>query len=295
MICLRGYVFLIVVFLAVPLVFSQAETLNLTYTTIDVPGAMSTSASGINLAGDVVGGYANSDGSGGSFLLSGGNFTLFNYPGGDLTSAEAINDSGLIAGWAYVRSNTAAVGFTYQGGTFTTIRVPGKSVTFVSGVDNAGDIVGSDGTFGTTKGFERVGTRFKTISPPPGGFIYVSVTGVNNLGEIVGWTSSASTRGFSDKGGAFRTIIFPGPSTSMTEAWAVNDSGVIVGWYETGPPYTFFGFALMNGRYISLNYPGAVETFALGVNNLGQVVGEYTFDGMTYHGFVTSPISAADF
>ena len=75
MICLRGYVFLIVVFLAVPLVFSQAETLNLTYTTIDVPGAGLTGVIGINTAGQMVGWYAQSGNSPASgFLLSGGNF-----------------------------------------------------------------------------------------------------------------------------------------------------------------------------------------------------------------------------
>jgi probable HAF family extracellular repeat protein len=32
-----------------------------------------------------------------------------------------------------------------------------------------------------------------------------------------------------------------------------------------------------------------------GINNAAQVVGSYTFDEQTYHGFVTSPIAAEDF
>jgi probable HAF family extracellular repeat protein len=37
-----------------------------------------------------------------------------------------------------------------------------------------------------------------------------------------------------------------------------------------------------------------METGALGINNLGQIVGSYTFDQQTYHGFVTNPIASAD-
>jgi probable HAF family extracellular repeat protein len=45
--------------------------------------------------------------------------------------------------------------------------------------------------------------------------------------------------------------------------------------------------------YISLRYPGAVETFAYSINAAGQVVGGYTSDYQTFHGFVTSPITTA--
>jgi len=56
-----------------------------------------------------------------------------------------------------------------------------------------------------------------------------------------------------------------------------------------------YGFESKNGNYISFRYPGSVATSASGINASGQVVGEYTSDYQTYHGFVTSPITAADF
>ena len=81
-----------------------------------------------------------------------------------------------------------------------------------------------------------------------------------------------------------------------TELLGVNDQGTVVGWYQqSSPPYDFYAFALKNGKYLSFKYPGASGTFAIGINGSGQIVGEYTSDFSTYHGFVTSPITAADF
>jgi probable HAF family extracellular repeat protein len=51
----------------------------------------------------------------------------------------------------------------------------------------------------------------------------------------------------------------------------------------------------MNGKYTRITYPGAIYSFAFDINNAGQIVGSYSFDQQTYHGFVTSPITATDF
>jgi len=69
--------------------------------------------------------------------------------------------------------------------------------------------------------------------------------------------------------------------------------GMIVGWYCVPGP-ACYGFALSNGKYTSFSYPGA-QTFAGGINAADQVVGSYTLDFLTYHGFISSPIPQADF
>ena len=272
---------------------SKFDTLNLTFTTIDVPGAVVTNVLGINTAGDVVGNYATvSNGPSHGFLYSGGNFTLLDYPGGDSTLATAINDSSQIVGFAYIKNSTAAVSFLYTGGVFTTVRAPGKGATLTWGINNAGTMVGGDGVnLSGTKGFELVGAKFKNVSPP-GTFTYVYANGINNFGQIVGLTTGGlgDCNGFLFKNGKFQTLDFPG--ATMTEALGLNDTGIAVGWYEAcSPSCGVHAFVLQRGKYLSFDYPGATATFADGVNASGQIVGSYTLDGQNFHGFVTNPVA----
>ena len=66
------------------------------FTSIDVPGASFTNATGINNAGKVVGFYGDSKGVHG-FLLDGG-FSTFDFPGSIQTQPQSISDTGQIVG-----------------------------------------------------------------------------------------------------------------------------------------------------------------------------------------------------
>ena len=257
---------------------------NLTFTTIDVPGAGVTAAYGINSAGDVVGIYATDINAAHKhgFLLRSGSFSYIDYPAAYATFAYGINDSGLVVGSAQFDGGTTARGFTYDGVTFTPIRVKGKTVTITYGIDNGADVVGGDGNIYSTTGFALLGGRLKNLNVP-GQYVYVFASGINNIGNIVGW---ADSNGFLCRGGSCRLIEISG--ANQTSAQGINDSNVIVGWYASSS--CVCAFAQRNGRYISFSYPGAAGTFADGINVAGQVVGQYTFDYQTYHGFVTSPI-----
>lgn len=68
-----------------------------TFTSINVPGAVSTWATGINDQGEVVGYYSDGTHTYG-FLESGGTYTSFNVPGATDTEANGINDAGEIVG-----------------------------------------------------------------------------------------------------------------------------------------------------------------------------------------------------
>jgi uncharacterized membrane protein len=256
-----------------------------TFTLIEVPGAKYTGAWGINSNGDIVGNYGqdtNSDSHG--FLYRGGAFTFFDYPGQSRTLPTGINDSGLIVGEA---GDPIVVGFVYDGLTFTTIRHGTDSATSAIGINNAGDIVGGTGTVFATKGFAIRDGNFKRLHVP-GQYIYVYGTGINNRGQIAGWTDEGA---FKCHGGTCQTFQVPGATT--TEALGINDDGVIVGWYDKAP--FSYAFVLRNGKYLSFRYPGALATAAAGINNSGQIVGEFTSDFQAWHGFVTSPIMSADF
>lgn len=68
------------------------------FTSIDFPGA-GIDVRGINNAGQIVGSVDHSDFSSDGFVLSGGSFTTFSFPGAFGTKAVGINDAGQIVGY----------------------------------------------------------------------------------------------------------------------------------------------------------------------------------------------------
>lgn len=260
----------------------------LTFTTIDVPGAGFTAVFGINTDSQLVGFYSPGPESGLAcgFMYSNGVFTYFDYPGSTFTEPRGINDSGLIVGESIKAPR--AVGFLYDGTTFTTLHDGGASATYGEGLNNAGVVVGGEGSAFATKAFELRNSIYKRINFP-GTYGYGFANGINNLGQVVGYAGSDS---YLYGQGQFLNIDFPGATT--TSAYGINDGGLIVGWYAVGTASTY-AFGRAKGKYISFSYPGALQTYASGVNASGQAVGEYTFDQQTYHGFVTSPLTPADF
>jgi hypothetical protein len=280
---------LLIVITSVSTLFGQTiRTANLTFSTIDFPGAVATNVLGINSSGDMVGIFSGVSLPDHGFLYSGGAYTTIDYPTGWTTTTSGINDSGVIVGQSTNQSLSVTLGFRYDGATFTPIQVPGAGATEAYGINNTGIIVGGYSTSVGNQAFALIGSRFKDVTPPPGGYSLVYATGINSLGEIVGWDDSANISGFSYKNGKFQTITVPG--SIWTEVWGVNDRGVVVGSYEKCSPCAFHAFALSNGRYFSIDYPGADDTFGFGINKSGQIVGAYTLSNTT-HGFVTSLIS----
>ena len=275
----------VTVFLLLLGVSAQAQ---LTFTTIDVPGAGYTSVQGMNTAADLVGYYADYGGAPThAFLYRAGTFTFFDYPGADSTVATAINDSGLIAGYADFGATVKS--FLYDGTTFTDITAGNRSDTTVWGMNNLGDLVGGAGTIYSTQGFAYRGGRFKKIAPP-GSYVYVYSTGVNDSGAIVGWfTGDVDIHAFLYNHGVFTKIDFPG--STQTEAWDINDNGVVVGWYWSATYSGDLGFTLGKGHYSSFWYPSAKYTVPRAINLADQTAGDYSFDGIVVHGFVASATS----
>ena len=263
------------------------KDLSLTFTTIDVPGAMYTGAWGINSAGDIVGNYGQDvDADSHGFLLHNGTFTYFDYPAEIVTVPTAINDYGLIVGYA---GQNPVVGFLYDGNAFTTLKDGTATATYSFGINDSNVVVGGAGTIYGTKGFEMRSGQYRTL-PVREESVYIVGSGINSLGVAVGWTD---TSGFVCRPGKCWTTSCP--SAVQTQNTSINDRNIVVGWCIAGPPYAAHAFVLQNGRYRLFDYPGAAATAASGVNATGQIVGEYTFDFRIYHGFVTNPITEADF
>jgi hypothetical protein len=63
--------------------------------------------------------------------------------------------------------------------------------------------------------------------------------------------------------------------------------GTIVGSFNDSN-YHWHGFQNVGGTCSSIDFPGAMDTFVYGINNLSQIVG-YWYDGTNYHGFLKNP------
>jgi len=84
----------------------------------------------------------------------------------------------------------------------------------------------------------------------------------------------------------YAQLDYPGASSST--AMAINNSNVVVGWY-TDSAGVYHGFKYSNGTYTAINVPNAYETQALGINDLGDIVGAYvqgSQPNVTSHGFL---------
>jgi len=258
------------------------------FSTIDVPGARGTTAYRINATGQIVGYYFDASNVQHGFLDTGGSFSPINFPGATSTTAFGINDAGQIVG-DYIDAANGSHGYLDVGGIFSSIDVPGAKATLVYGINAAGQIVGYyfDAS-GHERGFLDTGGSFLTFdfSGAP-----TQALGINDAGQIVGH----SAVGFLYTGGSFSQMI-PFGATSV-HAVGINNAGQIVGDYIdlSGqvhgflyPGGSFSAIDVPSAATTTIDIPGAKFTRALGINDAGQIVGDYVDANNVYHGFVTA-------
>jgi uncharacterized membrane protein len=265
---------------------------------IDFPNATQTRANGINARGDIVGLYFDADGVGHGYLLSKGVFSTIDFPGAALTAAFALNARGDIAG-RFMDTSGTDHGFLLSDGKFTQIDYPGASGTWARGINNAGDIVGSHFTgAGAERGFLSKDGAFRNIHVPGSSCEHVGMAQDN--GRVLAGSfcndSDGMLYGFvRNRQGEFQTIHFPGTGLICTGARWINESGDVVGPYskvknpdECGTASTH-GYLMRDGKFVTIDPPGAVNTQPDAVNDDGQIVGVYTDKSGATHGYKATP------
>ena len=242
-----------------------------TYTQISFPGANSTFAHGIDSSGEVVGDYTDTIRTHG-FILSAGIFTTVDYPGALSTYLLGINDNGQIVG------ATESVGFIYDRNTqhFTTVVYPDGSYTLPFGINNAGTVVGVvEHSNVMNLGFELTGSGYKLVKGPIGG-TNTQLFAIDSLGIAVGYdaTDSSLTDFAVNQIGKYRDLTIPAPNASV---YGISPKGsALIGAYALSAN-TAAGFVYQNRLLTTLQFPGATDTYAYGINDSGVVVG-------TFHG-----------
>ena len=228
------------------------------------------------------------------------NLTFVTDPTGNrLINLLGINNSGTIAGFDNGVTNA---GFTLTlPANFTVVNFPSALAanppvvsSQVTGINAAGDLSGLyvDNS-GNTHGFTRIGGTFKTVDNPLS-TVFNQALGINNSDETVGYFAPTATGtpgdiAYSQTGGSFTDINHLLPTNFNSQAVGINSlaSPEIVGFYQPDVGLTTsFGFVDKSGVITPIDPFGSTFTAALGVNDLGEIVGSYVgADGNT-HGYI---------
>ena len=106
------------------------------------------------------------------------------------------------------------------------------------------------------------------------GAVFTSGRGINNHGEIAGSyrVPGSPRQAMLFIKGQFIPLAPPTPDASFSEATNINDRGDITGQWADADGF-FHGFLISDGALRILDVPGATDTYALGVNDSGLVVG----------------------
>ena len=265
---------------------------------IDVPGAVSTHLRGINNASQagsasIVGYYVDSAGAIRAFKRDPKmTFVPITIPGALEAKAFDINNVGVGNVVGTVRDGSGQRAFLWDG---TTVSFPGNpSIPNALGINDDGIIVGffSDQA-GKQHGF--------TLPPGLGGPINVfnnlstQTFGINNTRRMVGTLQEPT--------GEFRAFYLSGPDiasaqriviegVSRSDAFGINNASDPakvrhVGTYTIGGVDHGFVHTHSDGVK-TFDFPGATHTRAFGINDVGEIVGEYVDSSGRTHGFLAT-------
>lgn len=284
-----------------------------TYTTINVPGAGTSSGQGtdaysVNDLGAVAGSYEDGNGYLHGFLLApDGTFSTFDAQGSQSqTLATAMNAKGAIVGYyGYPDSNG---GFLHTAGgktrTFDGCGA-GTQATFIFSINDSGVIPGDcQDTDLEIRAFIRAkdGTITQFEAPDAGEGMYqgTDAFGINNVGEITGPYIDANNVGHSYVRSADgHTIVefdAPGAGTNAgqgTFANSINRQGSVTGPYYDANNVGHGFVRLADGSISTFDVADAGQgddqgTFAVSINKHGMIAGVYVDSDNVSHGFVRS-------
>ncbi len=290
-----------------------------TYAPINVPGAVTTEARGININGEVVGFYQTTTCTNTDvrvptcptkgFKLVNGTYVKLMVPNAVSTAIMGVNDYGDLTGF-YKKSDGSEHGFIwYHNNTVRTIDFQANTVPW--GINKAGIVVGGfwgtgqNGTF-PSGGWIWINGKFSNMNPNNGaGPCCESVTGVSNNGILSGlvfqsdffmaWMKEATDQDF---------FTYPNGETQCcdTNGTAINNNIDMIGF--TGAQGWFTKQIELNEvessgevtpQFINVSFPGhttsgtPLPTYPFGMNDKRWIVGAYIDSANHMHGFVAKP------
>lgn len=205
--------------------------------------------------------------------------TVLNDPWVGNTILTGINDRGDIVGNVIdSQYGDPQFGFVYSNNTFTKIEAPGAARTRVSAISNSGKVVGSYSNYETFREFDSYGFiydngSFHDVNVPNPMNAGTFPTDINGSGNVAGWYDWGVQDffGFSYNGNAYNDI-YAGWETFVT---GMTGNGDIVGYYQPEVDRNY-GFIYDGTDIRDFTYPGAYDTYPVGVSESGMILGSYT-------------------
>jgi ketosteroid isomerase-like protein len=203
-----------------------------------------------------------------------------------------INKAGVIAGYFGIGSaQHPNKGYLRRPGysqrDYTNENFPHSVQTQVTGLNNVGNTVGFwANAKGANFGFYTAGRHFHEVnfpnvpnSSPP----MDQLLGINDHGIAVGFyqNSAGHNRGYEYNihTRRYTRILIPGASQGLSgpslTAAAINNHGEVAGFYVTSTGETV-AFVKTKHTFTTVIFPHSSSTQALGINDAGLVVGDYT-------------------
>jgi hypothetical protein len=276
---------------AVVIVTGTKQTLAITFTTIDYPGATSTTASGIQ-GNTIVGRYVDASNAQHGFVDvdNGATYTPLDVPStlGSNTNARGIS-RGNIAGF-YSDSSSVFHGFEYNGATYMTVDNPsagtaagqGTRAFGIDGTNIVGDFLNPSGL---EQGYLFNGT-YHTIAPGPTvQSAAFGISGSTIVGVYVGVGSSVLQGMIYD--GSYSTLNDPSAGTSPgqgTQLFGIDGKNIVGTYIDPSGANRGFYYDGTSLTFTKIDFPGGTNTVVEGISG-NEMVGRYTDANGGIHGF----------
>jgi uncharacterized membrane protein len=205
---------------------------------------------------------------------------LGSQPGSTGEYGLGLNNLGQIVG-SYFDSMGNSEGFLYTGGKYVTINAPGATDTYLYGINDFGQILGVSDNLSTGKIYVFLNTHGTFTNIADANVFSPGYSSLNDRDQVFG--SGASGYDVLNAHGVITPVNLSGAPGSASLS-GFNNLDQFTGFFCDS--VTCHGLIDTNGVFTKFDVPGASFTFGLGINDWGQVVGEFEDSADANHGFV---------
>lgn len=210
-----------------------------------------------------------------------------------------INNAGHVTGFAYTTyaytSSIPAHAFVYRDGVMTDLGTLGGSESYGYGINDANEVTGQSSTStGQTHAFVHKNGSMLDLGTLGGGYSFGRA--INNAGQVTGSaeTSNGQSHTFLYSNGVMSDLGTLGGGKSRGND--INNLGQITGFAYSKDDSTYRAFVYSDGAMLDLNElldplstAGWFLSEGTGINDLGQITGEGSFNGQQ-RAFLLTPV-----